>query len=264
QIERVVAAAQEKRVAAMFSLMHLQPDYRRRFPAQMSGGEQQRVALARALVSNPELLLLDEPMSALDAKLKKSLQSELKRLHREIGATFVLVTHDLEEAMMLADRICVMVAGRIEQVGPPEAIYRSPASHFVAGFIGDTNFLPVSVSRDGAEAVIAPLAGDGAPVRLSADRLAPRVTEGEAELLIRPEDGIISIERPAPGDWHVEGVVAEKFTKGSSTQYRLDVAEMAQQFALECSGFDTGHLALGAHVFIRFDPAHFYVVEPAR
>ncbi len=111
---------------AMIDLMHLKPEYLDRYPAQLSGGEQQRVALARALVSKPSVLLLDEPMSALDAKLKKSLQAELKKLHREIGTSFVLVTHDLEEAMMLADRICVMRSGRVIQIGTPTDIYLPP------------------------------------------------------------------------------------------------------------------------------------------
>ena len=122
----------DRRVLAMLQLMHLNLDYLDRYPAQLSGGEQQRVALARALVSQPGVLLLDEPMSALDAKLKKSLQAELKKLHRELGTSFVLVTHDLEEAMMLADRICVMRAGRVVQTGTPTEIYYRPANMFVA------------------------------------------------------------------------------------------------------------------------------------
>jgi ABC-type Fe3+/spermidine/putrescine transport system ATPase subunit len=117
----------------------------------LSGGEQQRVALARSMISSPKLLLLDEPLSALDVKLKKVLQSELKRLHRSVGVTFVHVTHDLEEAMMLADRICVMRAGHILQLGEPADIYYRPADAFVAGFIGETNLLPVEIVRRGKE-----------------------------------------------------------------------------------------------------------------
>ena len=115
-----------RKVREMADLMHLKPEYLARFPRQLSGGEQQRVALARSMISAPKLLLLDEPLSALDVKLKKILQAELKRLHRSVGVTFVHVTHDLEEAMMLADRICVMRDGEALQVGKPNDIYYRP------------------------------------------------------------------------------------------------------------------------------------------
>ena len=160
KLQKFDATEIDRRVIAMLELMHLNLDYLKRFPAQLSGGEQQRVALARALVSRPGVLLLDEPMSALDAKLKKSLQAELKKLHRELGTSFVLVTHDLEEAMMLADRICVMRAGRVVQTGTPTEIYYRPANMFVAGFIGETNFCPSmsrAASRAGAMIVRSPL-----------------------------------------------------------------------------------------------------------
>ncbi len=136
-----------RKVREMADLMHLKPEYLARFPRQLSGGEQQRVALARSMISAPKLLLLDEPLSALDVKLKKILQAELKRLHRSLGVTFVHVTHDLEEAMMLADRICVMRGGEALQVGKPNDIYYRPADAFVAGFIGETNLLEVEVTE---------------------------------------------------------------------------------------------------------------------
>ena len=120
-----------------------------RFPAQLSGGQQQRVAVARALVNRPAVLLLDEPLGALDLKLRKRLQIELAQIHREVGTTFVFVTHDQEEAMAMADRIAVMNEGRIEQIGTPEEIYRRPASRFVADFIGESNFLEVERGSDG-------------------------------------------------------------------------------------------------------------------
>ena len=151
KLRRVDAATIDGRVREMLELMQLKPEYLSRFPKQLSGGEQQRVALARSMISSPKLLLLDEPLSALDVKLKKVLQAELKRLHRQLGVTFVHVTHDLEEAMMLADRICVMRSGEILQIGRPNDIYYRPADAFVAGFIGDTNLLPIEVlSVDGS------------------------------------------------------------------------------------------------------------------
>lgn len=263
RIEGVPEDEQVRRVRTMFEMMHLKPEYRHRYPARLSGGEQQRVALARALVSYPRVLLLDEPMSALDAKLKKSLQAELKRIHREVGTTFVLVTHDLEEAMMLADRICVMVAGKIEQIGLPSEIYRTPATRFVAGFIGETNFLPVSVKAEGDGAVIAPLCGRGDPTKLAAGQIAPTIGGERADLLIRPEDVRIAAEAPTSGGWHVEGELTEKFTKGSSTQYRLRVSGLDRDFIAESTGFDTGHIEIGQKVIACFDRACFYVVEGA-
>ncbi|MGZ4313344.1 MAG: ABC transporter ATP-binding protein, partial [Solirubrobacteraceae bacterium] len=121
-----------------------------RLPAELSGGQQQRVAVARALVNRPAVLLLDEPLGALDLKLRKRLQIELSQIHREVGTTFVFVTHDQEEAMAMADRIGVMNEGRLEQVGSPEEIYRRPATRFVADFIGGSNFLAVSRAGDGS------------------------------------------------------------------------------------------------------------------
>ena len=134
-------AAASARVAAMLRLVHLEA-MAERLPAQLSGGQQQRVALARALAPGPRLLLLDEPLSALDLKLRRGMQVELKRLQRETGITFVLVTHDQEEALSMSDRIAVMQAGRIMQLGAPAEIYERPVTRFVADFIGEANVLP--------------------------------------------------------------------------------------------------------------------------
>ena len=125
-----------------------------RRPDQLSGGQRQRVALARALVNYPSALLLDEPLSALDLKLRQAMQIELKRIQREVGITFVFVTHDQEEALTMSDRIAVMSAGRVEQVGTPEEIYHSPATVFVAGFIGTANLLPATVESVRADRAV--------------------------------------------------------------------------------------------------------------
>jgi spermidine/putrescine transport system ATP-binding protein len=128
-------------------------------PNELSGGQRQRVALARALVNLPSALLLDEPLSALDLKLRQAMQLELKRIQREVGIAFIFVTHDQEEALTMSDRTAVMSAGRVEQVGTPEEIYHTPASVFVAGFIGDVNLLPVRVLRTSGGKVEIELAG---------------------------------------------------------------------------------------------------------
>jgi spermidine/putrescine transport system ATP-binding protein len=132
------------RVAEMLALVGL-ADLAGRKPSQLSGGQMQRVALARALVKRPKVLLLDEPLGALDLQLRQQMQMELKRLQREVGTTFVYVTHDQNEAMTMSDRIAVMNRGRVEQIGAPREIYDGPASRFVAGFIGHANILPVVI-----------------------------------------------------------------------------------------------------------------------
>ncbi|MCP8968468.1 ABC transporter ATP-binding protein [Ectobacillus ponti] len=149
KMKGVSAAEQKERADEAMRLTQL-ADLRSRKPAKLSGGQQQRVAIARAIVNNPRVLLLDEPLGALDFKLRKDLQRELKKLQRDLGITFVYVTHDQEEAMSMSDRIAVMNAGRIEQIGAPKEIYYTPQTRFVAGFIGENNIL---AGREGEIAV---------------------------------------------------------------------------------------------------------------
>ena len=159
-------------------------DLARRRPAQLSGGQQQRVALARALVNRPSVLLLDEPLGALDLKLRQAMQLELKRIQRDVGITFIFVTHDQEEALTMSDRIAVMSQGRIEQLGTPQAIYDEPASVFVAGFIGSANLLPADVVSARAGTVTARLrAGADVTVRADHHRFGPG---GHATAMVRP------------------------------------------------------------------------------
>ena len=139
--KKVAAAETRRRAMEMLEIVRL-AEFARRRPAQLSGGQQQRVALARALVNLPSALLLDEPLAALDLKLREAMQIELKRIQREVGITFVFVTHDQGEALTMSDRIAVMSRGKVEQIGTPEEIYAKPASIFVAGFIGSANLLP--------------------------------------------------------------------------------------------------------------------------
>jgi spermidine/putrescine transport system ATP-binding protein len=175
KMDRVNRAETARRVDEALALVGLE-EFGSRSPAQLSGGQQQRVAVARALVKRPAVLLLDEPLGALDLKLRQRLQVELSEIHREVGTTFVYVTHDQEEAMSMADRIAVMNHGRIEQLGAPFEIYRRPASRFVADFIGDANFLDVRLA--GADAVLA----DGTRVPCNQAGMS-----GEASLMVRPE-----------------------------------------------------------------------------
>ena len=180
KMAKVPRAASKTRVADALSMVALD-EFADRLPTQLSGGQQQRVAVARALVNKPAVLLLDEPLGALDLKLRKRLQIELAQIHANLDTTFVLVTHDQEEAMSMANRIAVMNEGRVEQVGTPEQIYRQPVNRFVADFIGESNFVDVTI-ENGA------VTGPGG-VHL------PVTTEhrnGPTTVMIRPEHTLIS------------------------------------------------------------------------
>ena len=179
--KKVAKGEVRRRVASELDRVGLAEEAKRR-PAQLSGGQQQRVALARALVNLPKVLLLDEPLGALDLKLRKGLQVELKRIQREVGITFVYVTHDQEEAMALGDRVAVLRAGRLEQVGTPETLYRAPATPFVATFVGEANFLPVTW-HPGAGRLDSPLGSF--PVGAAAAARFDGVSRGR--LMVRPE-----------------------------------------------------------------------------
>ena len=176
--KRLPRSQVDKRVQELLALVGL-PDQGKKHPAQLSGGQQQRVALARALATSPSLLLLDEPLSALDARVRAHLRHEIKQLQKNLGVTTIMVTHDQEEAMTMADRIVVMRAGRIEQIGTPAEVYAKPASAFVASFIGEMNFMPAQVQGTNLITI------NGK--RLQADTSG---LNGEREVLaaIRPED----------------------------------------------------------------------------
>jgi spermidine/putrescine transport system ATP-binding protein len=191
--QNVAAAETLRRVEQMLSVVHL-GDFADRRPDQLSGGQRQRVALARALVNFPSALLLDEPLSALDLKLRQAMQIELKRIQREVGITFIFVTHDQEEALTMSDRIAVMSAGRVEQVGTPEEIYHSPATVFVAGFIGTANLLPATVESVRGDRAVARLAGEyRAEVPTAMASFAP----GDAAMvMIRPERIKLALSEP--------------------------------------------------------------------
>jgi spermidine/putrescine transport system ATP-binding protein len=212
----------ERKVKEILDLVHLS-GYEHRMPQELSGGEQQRVAVARALVLEPEAVLLDEPLAALDLTLRQEMQSELKRLQRELKISFLLVTHDQQEAMAMSDRIAVIARGRIEQVGTPQEVYERPASAFVANFIGLSNIFDADLEwlddRCARVTVLGrsiALALDGAVIR------TPRV-----RLVIRPEHLHLRAEaKPASSLLQFQGVIADVLYLGGSTRWRVRVGDM--------------------------------------
>ncbi|MYL17602.1 ATP-binding cassette domain-containing protein [Halorubrum terrestre] len=227
----VDADERSERVSEYLELVDLD-GFEDRNPTELSGGQQQRVALARALVNEPAVLLLDEPLSSLDRKLRKQMQVELRRIHKQTQGGFFYVTHDQEVAMTLSDRIAVMNDGHIEQIGPPEEIYREPASEFVADFIGDTNLIDArTVERNGT--TVAEVGGEGGFTVPAPDRT------GEVTVSIRPEDFTI-----ADGDGVLRGTVVERYFQGDQTNYLVephgDVDELQVVIQGRESAVDTG------------------------
>jgi spermidine/putrescine ABC transporter ATP-binding subunit len=221
RMQRTPRAEIATRVAEALDLVHL-GTYGDRYPRQLSGGEQQRVALARALVTRPSVLLLDEPLGALDKKLRDQMQIELRRLQREVGITAIYVTHDQEEALTMSDRIAVMRAGRVEQMGSPTEIYEAPASLFVADFIGDTNLLRGRVLGDGV------VEWGGNKIRAAtAGALGGRA----ATLALRPEK--IRIEAREPLDNAVAATITHVVYQGETVRYLLRVEDGSELHALE-------------------------------
>ena len=206
RLRKLERGAIQRKVSAAMALVRLE-GYEAHMPAQLSGGQQQRVALARALVMDPQVLLLDEPLAALDLKLRQAMQEELRRIHREIGGTFVFVTHDQGEALALASRIAVMKDGRIEQLGTPEEIYLAPKTHFVASFIGEANLLKGQRRGGRVETACGLACRDDGP-------------DGAIALVVRPE----SARRLGDGE-HAEleiaGTVEEVVFLGAHVRYVL-------------------------------------------
>ena len=238
----------KRRVEAALELVALGGLGKRR-PRQLSGGQQQRVALARALVNSPRVLLLDEPLGALDLKLRRQMQLELKRIQHEVGITFIHVTHDQEEAMTMADRIAVMNFGRVEQVGAPAELYERPQTAFVASFLGVSNLLEGEADGDGAVRL-----RDGTVVR------APGAggRKGRVAVGIRPEK--IRLGGAEPN--RLDGIVSEASYIGVSTQYVVDTPSGAVSVYVQNSDPAGGAAAPGARVTLTFSPEATFVVDP--
>ena len=238
RVRRRPRAEIEDRVAALLKLVQLEP-FARRKPQALSGGQQQRVALARALVFKPDLLLLDEPMSALDKKLRHDLQEELRAIHSTLGTTFINVTHDQEEAMHMSDRIAVMNQGRVVQYDTAHALYRRPASRFVAEFVGKSN---VFAGRIGPGAVFS---GPGFTLSV------PDRPTGEALVLLRPED--VEIAEAAPPDGRIALPVRVASSTYSGDRALYSIALPGGRIILTYGSARDGALHAGAPVQIAFD-----------
>ncbi|MGL5114162.1 MAG: ABC transporter ATP-binding protein [Beijerinckiaceae bacterium] len=221
-----------------------------RKPDQLSGGQKQRVALARALARAPALLLLDEPLGALDRRLRQQMQSELKRIQALSRTTFLVVTHDQEEAMALSDRIAVMREGKIAQVGAPGDLYAAPVDRFVAGFLGDANFLPVSELRKAKDGLAIRLPGASSPLLLP----VAAVPEGRQVLMVRPERlGLVARGVQTEG-MAVEATVKDRTPLGATTRYRLETPAIEILLADVASAEDQG-FAAGTRVQVVVPPA---------
>ena len=234
KIQKVDKAERERRVQEMLELVHLS-EYGKRYPNQLSGGQQQRVALARALVAEPGLLLLDEPLSNLDAKLRESMRFEILEIQKKTGITVVYVTHDQGEAMAMSDRVVVMSMGVVQQIGAPHEIYTQPANKMVADFIGLVNFMEGEVKGD--------------RVFLKGSKVSfpnhSKIT-GEATIAVRPENITMSMD-----GGQIEGQLTHRFYLGDAVDYRVKVGDHDVRVIVK--GADLDSIPDGAKVYLDFD-----------
>ena len=243
-------------VSEMLALVKME-ELRNRRTDQISGGQQQRVALARALAPKPQVLLLDEPLAALDYKLRKEMQIELKRLQHETGITFIFVTHDQEEALTMSDRLAVMDAGRILQIGTPRQIYNHPLERFVADFIGSTNFLSAQVlSNEGRRARLKLSSGKEVSVELP-DGAAPK---GSVTAVVRPEYSLLIAD--SEGEGHLQGVLENIVYFGTDTHYHIRLPDETMFVSRrQNQREDTEAFRVGQSVSIAFKPNSVQVLR---
>ncbi|MEU9672743.1 MULTISPECIES: ABC transporter ATP-binding protein [Streptomyces] len=256
----------KKQVDEMLELVQL-GDFARRKPHQLSGGQQQRVAVARALINHPQVLLLDEPLGALDLKLRRQMQLELKRIQTEVGITFVHVTHDQEEAMTMADTVAVMNGGRVEQLGAPADLYENPRTTFVANFLGTSNLIGGEIVSTGENLVVA---AGGGKLSVPRERCSASSTSSGGRLLlgIRPEKISLAhaddADSIAAGRNRVTGRITDSSFIGVSTQYVVESpAGTALQVYEQNIERDT-RLVPGAEVVLHWNPAHTFGLDAAQ
>ena len=247
----------DQQVNAMLELVELGPMARRK-PSQLSGGQQQRVAVARALINEPDVLLLDEPLGALDLKLRRQMQIELKRIQMEVGTTFVHVTHDQEEAMTMADTVAVMNAGRIEQMGHPADIYELPKTVFVANFLGQSNLFAGARTGDSGEAVMV----DSHGIKFSVLNSRNSALSDEIIVGIRPEKIVVRdlVDRNAVPAGHntLEGRVTDVSYTGVSTQYVVETSWGQDVTVFEQNVIVGDRCDVGDPVILHWSPEHTF------
>jgi len=247
-----------RRVREMLEIVDMAGRSERR-PRELSGGQQQRVALARALVNNPRALLLDEPLGALDLKLRQAMQVELKRIQREVGITFVYVTHDQGEALTMSDRIAVMNDGNIEHLGTPREIYEHPRTRFVAGFIGTSNLLTGTVARLDGDRAIIEISPEERIIVPVADRA---VSPGsQLELTVRPEKIELTTAPPPGPGCALRGTVTEVVYLGTSTNFSVTTSAGAEVVVFQQNSASATNVASrGDSVWLSWQPEHSYPI----
>ncbi|MGW7365317.1 ABC transporter ATP-binding protein [Streptomyces sp. NPDC054841] len=256
----------KKQVDDMLDLVQL-GDFAHRKPHQLSGGQQQRVAVARALINHPQVLLLDEPLGALDLKLRRQMQLELKRIQTEVGITFVHVTHDQEEAMTMADTVAVMNGGRVEQLGAPAELYENPQTTFVANFLGTSNLIEAEVAETGGSDILVSTAD--AKLRIPAQRCATQPRSGGKLLVgVRPEK--ISLAHAddageiAEGRNRITGKIADSSFIGVSTQYVID-SPVCPELEVYVQNIERdSRLVPGAEVVLHWNPEHTFGLDASQ
>ncbi len=253
EMQKVPKEEIKTRVAEALEMVRM-PDMAKRRPKQLSGGQQQRIALARALVNRPQVLLLDEPLGALDLKLRKDMQLELKQLQEQVGITFIYVTHDQEEALTMSDRIAVMNEGKVLQIGSPEEIYEHPSTRFVADFIGETNILEGTAEEINGESIVVSLEGQA---MIKAHCNVPIKVGQTVGVVIRPE----KISLAATG--LVEGRVLETIYIGTDTRYIIRLKDNTSITVREqnLNSNQPNKYKRGDKVGLNWDPAHAQVLR---
>ncbi|MGW8636350.1 ABC transporter ATP-binding protein [Streptomyces sp. NPDC055793] len=256
----------KKQVEEMLDLVQLGEQARKK-PHQLSGGQQQRVAVARALINHPKVLLLDEPLGALDLKLRRQMQLELKRIQTEVGITFVHVTHDQEEAMTMADQVAVMNGGRVEQLGAPADLYENPQTTFVANFLGTSNLIQAEVDTRSGDDIVVRAAGD--KLLLPGSRCAvPAQAGGKVLVGVRPEKvGLTHADEAGSipeGRNRITGKISNSSFIGVSTQYVVDCAA-CPDFEVYAQNIDRdARLVPGADVVLHWNPAHTFGLDASQ